>query len=159
LKSADYDVEFVYPLPDETEKADRALMWYGPKNFGAGEPIILLKTKEFDLFKNLDAKLLISIIIIVCLSVVCLWLYIEKRKYSVEQVSKPLKVQIESDEENVIGMLKEAGGSMFQSVITKKCEFSKSKTSELLKSMEERGIIKRKKKGREKLVVLIAERE
>lgn len=70
-----------------------------------------------------------------------------------------MKVQIESDEENVIGMLKEAGGGMLQSVITKKCGFSKSKVSELLKSMEERGVIKRKRKGREKFVILTAERE
>jgi predicted transcriptional regulator len=155
----DYDVEFVYPLPDETGKSDRALIWYGPKNFGAGEPIIFLKKEEFDFFKIFDFKLLISIITITCLSVACLWLYIERRKYSVEQASKPSRFQIKSDEENVIAMLKEAGGSMPQSAITKKCGFSKSKMSGLLKSMEERGVIKRRRKGREKVVMLITENE
>ncbi|MDH5689948.1 MAG: hypothetical protein OEY81_00775 [Candidatus Bathyarchaeota archaeon] len=56
-------------------------------------------------------------------------------------------------------MLKETGGNMLRSAITEKCGFSKSKTSELLKSMEKRRVIKRKKKGREKTVKLIVERE
>jgi uncharacterized membrane protein len=47
---------------------------------------------------------------------------------------------------------------MLQSAIKEKCGFSKAKISGLLKSMEEKGMIKRKRKGREKLVTLVNER-
>lgn len=150
----EYTVEFVYPPPDETEELERAIVWYGFKNFGAGEPTAVF-SQESNLFKAFDIKMLISITIIVCLGLICLWLYNERRKYLIERTSKISKVPLLSDEETVKIMLKEAGGSMLQSAIKEKCGFSKSKISGLLKLMEEKGIIKRKKKGREKLVTLI----
>ncbi|MCM8757692.1 MAG: hypothetical protein NC903_01350, partial [Candidatus Omnitrophica bacterium] len=151
----EYSVEFVYPPPDETEKREKAIVWYGPKNFGAGEPAVFLKKEEFNLFQLFDVKLLVTIPIIVCLSLICLWLYNERRKYFIERTSKPSKVPLLSDEETVRIMLKEAGGNMLQSAIKEKSGFSKSKISGLLKSMEEKGMIERKKRGREKLVTLI----
>jgi len=66
-----------------------------------------------------------------------------------------ISLGIEDDEDNVVTLLKAAGGRLYQSTITKKCGFSKSKTSELLTSMENKGIVRRQKKGREKLVTLI----
>lgn len=155
---ADYNIEFIYPTPDETEKREKAIIWYGPKNFGAGEPTVFLKKEEYNLFQTLDVKLLVSIITIVCLSLICLWLYNERRKYLIEKALKTSKVPLLSDEETVRMMLKEAGGSMLQSDIKERCGFSKAKISGLLKSMEEKGIIKRKRKGREKLVTLIDKR-
>lgn len=58
-----------------------------------------------------------------------------------------------ADEAKVVKLLREAGGSLYQSTITKQLGFSKSKTSGLLKNMEKQGIVRRQKKGREKLVM------
>lgn len=65
--------------------------------------------------------------------------------------------KMEDDEEKVVKLLKSANGQLYQSLIAKHCSFSTSKTSELLTSMENKGIITRTQKGREKLVTLIKE--
>jgi len=44
--------------------------------------------------------------------------------------------------------------SAYQSAIIEQCKFSKTKTSELLSAMEKKGIVRRHKKGRDKIVNL-----
>lgn len=63
--------------------------------------------------------------------------------------------KMEDDEEKVVKLLKSAGGQLYQSQISRHYGFSTSKTSELLSSMEKKGLIKRKTQGREKIVKLI----
>jgi uncharacterized membrane protein len=48
---------------------------------------------------------------------------------------------------------------MHQSKIAEKCGFSRAKASKLLKVMENKAVIKREQKGREKMVTLIKEAE
>ncbi len=69
----------------------------------------------------------------------------------------PSVLGIEDDEEKVVNLLRAAGGSMYQSTIADHCEFSRSKTSKLLTTMENKRKIRREKKGREKVVTLIEE--
>jgi uncharacterized membrane protein len=62
---------------------------------------------------------------------------------------------IESDQERIVQLLGSSGGSLHQSAITDQCGFSKSKTSQLLAVLERNGIVRRYKKGRDKIVVLL----
>jgi uncharacterized membrane protein len=61
---------------------------------------------------------------------------------------------IESDEEKIIKIIRSSGGKVRQSTITEQCRFSKAKTSQLLAALEQKGIITRYKKGRDKIVTL-----
>ena len=46
------------------------------------------------------------------------------------------------------------GGSVNQSIIAERCQFSKAKTSQLLSALEQKGVVIRHKKGRDKIVIL-----
>jgi uncharacterized membrane protein len=56
------------------------------------------------------------------------------------------------DRERILALLKNGGGQALQSRITEQLKFSKAKTSRILADMEDKGIIKRYKRGREKVV-------
>jgi uncharacterized membrane protein len=61
---------------------------------------------------------------------------------------------IESDEEKIIKIIRHSGGILNQTAIAEQCRFSKAKTSQLLATLEQKGVIKRFKKGRDKIVTL-----
>jgi uncharacterized membrane protein len=71
----------------------------------------------------------------------------------------PIIQSIENDEDKIIRLLKSAGGSLYQSAIAEQSRFSRVKTSNLLASLENKGIIKRYKKGRDKIVTLTKAKE
>jgi len=77
-----------------------------------------------------------------------------KAKAGFPQISSLIS-EIEDDEKKVIELLKSAGGRLYQSSIADQLKFSRSKTSKLLKIMEDKGKILREEKGREKIVTLL----
>jgi uncharacterized membrane protein len=62
---------------------------------------------------------------------------------------------VETDEEKIVRLLKSSHGSLHQSAIVEQCRFSKAKTSQLLAALESRGVVRREKKGRDKIVALV----
>ena len=86
------------------------------------------------------------------------WWFFRHRKKGkpkpIVQAERPA-IEAEDDEERVIRLLRASRGSLYQATITERCGFSKTKTSLLLTTMERKGIVRRKKKGRNKLVTLI----
>lgn len=72
-------------------------------------------------------------------------------KATTSLLSPPL---VESEEDKIVKILKASGGTMRQSDIAERCGFSKAKTSQLLSALENRGILTRYKKGRDKIVTL-----
>jgi uncharacterized membrane protein len=83
--------------------------------------------------------------------------FLLKPKHNKKMGAKSLdknKFEIKSDEEKVMDYLNKSGGKVYQSMITKKLGFSKAKTSILLQRMEKKGLVNRKKTGREILVVV-----
>jgi uncharacterized membrane protein len=66
---------------------------------------------------------------------------------------------MESDEEKAVKLIKSSGGSLRQSAITDQLGFSKAKTSQLLTVLEQKGVIRRYKRGRDKIVVLVEEKK
>jgi len=68
---------------------------------------------------------------------------------------RPPDMQMISDEDLVIKLLKDAGGRLTQSQIKDAAKFSKSKTSIVLNELQRKGLIRKIKRGREYIVELV----
>ncbi|ATZ61770.2 MAG: hypothetical protein BME93_03045 [Methanosarcinales archaeon Met12] len=134
-----YKVDSVTPKPDVTR--DDELIWYGLRDFGPGEPNVVLTYMPVAP---------IWIFGIIAILVVAIALSILKRKKTKRRMTEDEIMK--SDEDRVTELLREAGGSMYQSAIVKKTGFSKSKVSAILKSMKDNGTIQKVKKGKENLI-------
>jgi uncharacterized membrane protein len=75
--------------------------------------------------------------------------------YSRGRRLKPPDMQMLSDEDLVIKLLREAGGRLTQSQIKDAAKFSKSKTSIVLNELQRKGLIRKIKRGREYIVELV----
>jgi len=155
---------FFYPPPDETRESERILTWFGPRNFGAGEPNALLEKKSFSWTDVITGNITLFSVIVTAVSTGLLGYFFGMKRALVNKGLKPKvgqeqapisELSVEDDEEKIIRLLVAAGGRMLQSTIAKQCGFSKSKASELLSSMEKKGVIIRKKRGRGKIVALV----
>ena len=56
--------------------------------------------------------------------------------------------------QKIIKIIKSSGGTIRQSAITEQAKFSKAKASQLLAALEQKQIVTRVKKGRDKIVSL-----
>jgi uncharacterized membrane protein len=158
-----YKVESVSPPPHQQNESLQMLEWYGTKDFKIGEPSIILKEKiaseSADIIKQ-NAILIVSLAVLsiaIPLTIYTITHQKKRRKISTEKQEQPIVPQMESDEDKIIRLLKSAGGSLYQSEITKQTKFSRAKTSKLLGALENKGIIKRYRKGRDKIVTLTKE--
>jgi uncharacterized membrane protein len=159
---AGYVPSFVYPSPDKAEYSDRTLTWLGPKNFGAGEPAVLFEKGNSSWIDALRTNIFGFFMVGVAVVAGFLGYFVGRRRViradglkSGVREQEQLSLQgFEGDEEKVLKLLQAAGGRLFQSAIVEQFGFSKSKASTLLSVMEKKGVITRKKSGREKIVAL-----
>lgn len=152
-----YVVADSFPVPDETRESDRTIIWRELESFSVEEPRIVLRKKRFMDVLN-DYMLLVVGVVVVGGAGFSGFLLLRRRKKGEAKpvVQAPMPdLEIEDDEDRVVRLLKASHGRLFQSTITEQCGFSKTKTSLLLTAMEKKGMVKRRKKGREKLVTLI----
>ena len=144
-----YAVESASPSPNETRELQ--LIWYGQRDFGAGEPRIVLG-------KPLVSSLMLVAIMVAALALTigaALWFKkTRKAPPRAEHKAPPEALILKSDAERTVDLLKEAGGKMYQSDLVRRTGFSKAKISLLLDSMEKEGTIKRIQTGRKNLIVL-----
>jgi hypothetical protein len=159
-----YSPTYVYPIPDDMQESQGTVTWFGSRNFGAGEPSIVLEKSDFTWTDAIIANTTLLSVIAAALSCGLLGYFFGtqrairsrnlKPNLGPEQTPSSIE-DVADDKEKVIKVLVRAGGRMYQSTIAKQCGFSKAKTSELLSSMEKEGAITRKKMGRGKIVTLI----
>lgn len=155
---SNYTVESVSPQPHESHT--QTIEWYGIADFKVGEPKIVLIEKNAppEPISLIDINIFLALGFVALVGAITVFHY-HRRKKKVDKRAEAAKVfnipKMESDEEKVINLLRAAGGRMYQSTIADQCGFSRSKTSKLLKEMEEKGKIRRDEKGREKVVTLI----
>lgn len=159
---SEYTVESVSPQP-EWKNSSQTLEWYGIADFEAGKPqVVLTQKSSFSMFMDVigkNAVLIFSLLALISGGSVSLYYFKFRRNMGKKGARPsmhefPRTLEIEDDEEKVVRLLTAAGGSLYQSTIADQLEFSRSKTSKLLKAMEEKGKIKRKEKGREKIVTI-----
>ena len=159
-----YIIKDVSPIPHEIDIEIGILRWYETEVFGKGETKIILEKKSLStgLLETIGKNwVLIVALVVVFISGISVGLYYfrsrweMKRGLELKDSGLKLPTGIESDEQKVINLLRAAGGRMYQSAIADKCGFSRSKASKLLKVLEDKGVIKRERKGRDKIVKLL----
>jgi uncharacterized membrane protein len=155
-----YIVETVSPQPYERDDSRQTLMWVGTADFTNKTNIVLEKKALtpglLDALQQ-NAIIIVSLIAMVSGSLVVFYLFRYHQKTGREAAAKPeipVLLEIESDEEKIVKLIRHSGGSLYQSTITERCGFSKAKTSQILSILESQGIIHRCKKGRQKVVTL-----
>jgi uncharacterized membrane protein len=162
-----YSVVSIYPLPDNTEASERALTWFGPRNFGGGEPHLLLEKENSSWTDAIMSNIPLLVVIATAFSTGLLGYFLGAKRARTNKSTKPNGSSLQShsslgaedDEQKVVKLLTAAGGRMYQSAIGEQGGFSKSKASELMSAMESKGIVSRRKIGRGKLVTLVGKQE
>ncbi len=154
-----YDAEIISPTPQARDDSLRMLNWSRTEDFSFGSPIVVLRYSEASFLEAWENFVIpiVSAVFIASTSLAGFYLFMLRKKKveATEMPRVPPLAGVETDEEKAIRMLKSSRGSLLQSTITEQCRFSKAKTSQLLKSLENRGIIRRYRKGRGKIVVLV----
>jgi uncharacterized membrane protein len=158
-----YAVNSVSPSPDE-QIDNQTLHWYRTQDFISGNPSVILtiaspngsSSPSSSSSPPLPLIPVVSAIIISAVVVSLISFYFARRsrgKTADASTIAPTVVDaFESDEDKVLRLLRSSGGSLSQSDIAERCKFSKAKTSQLLSALERRGIVKRYKRGRDKIV-------
>lgn len=88
--SREFDIQAVSPLPDDNRESEQTLLWYGRRNFGGGEPTIILTSVNAGSGIGFDNYLLLILVIglVALLVFVILWLVKKsKRKKKVSNKS------------------------------------------------------------------------
>jgi|Deesub1362A_J573_1020465.scaffolds.fasta_scaffold00454_24 uncharacterized membrane protein len=143
----DYSPETIIPSPDEIE--DGAITWYGPKNFGNGEPTLILVPVTAIEKEKLGADVIYLVAgagLFLLLMVVSYW---KIKKLKKERGDREFDVK--TDEEIIIDLLRKRG-AMLQSDIVKATGFSKSKVSNLIAVLRKKGLVEKVKIGRENMI-------
>jgi uncharacterized membrane protein len=156
---AGYSVLSLSPTPDNQDADSRTLEWYRTQDFLNGKPSITLASNPQPLSEREWQQYAILGLILATVAVALFFgLYILRRhkpKVATSMTSPAGESMMDSDEEKVIKFIRSSGGSIHQSDITEQFGFSKAKTSQLLASLEKKGVVARYKKGRDKIVTLI----
>lgn len=159
---ANYTVKSVAPTPDEKDDSTQTLQWLGTQFFVSQQSSIILTAQEQIQIQENSGQppyLVLGSISAVAVAVaVSAWFFLanrRKKQNSKESALAPSEILLETEEEKVLRVLRSNGGSAYQSAITEQCRFSKAKSSQLLTALEAKGVVRRYKKGRDKIVNLI----
>jgi len=145
--------------PDANKERDRELVWYGPRNFEVREPMVTFEKTTSTIIDIINQYLLAIIGAVVLAGMgTSLWFFRFRGREEKRVGGYLAKVAIGTEEEKIVLLLRTAGGRLPQSTIIQQLGFSKSKTSKILKNLENKGIVKREMVGkRKKTVTLIDE--
>ena len=156
-----FTVKSVTPPPYEQDDSDKTLSWARTQDLVDSKSSVVLTSALSNGNGNQQGwqqYTIIGAILVVgaALSFVGFYTFKRRRINRKPETNAILSEtpQFESEDDKILKILKSSGGSMRQSDINEKCGFSKAKTSQLLTSLEKRGVITRYKKGRDKIVNL-----
>ena len=152
----------IQPEPSTQNDSIQLLSWLGTADFNGSTRIVLKeKSANTGLSGSLEEDaVLIMILAAIAAGSVGFYVsrYNRKKKMRAPETAELRGLPgMESDEEKAVKLIKSSGGSLRQSTITDQLGFSKAKTSQLLTVLEHKGVIRRYKRGRDKIVVLVEE--
>lgn len=155
---SDLTIKSVSPEPSERDNQTHALVWFRTQDFVNGKPNIILTSgnpTENELSGDWQLFLVSGVLAVTGASI-AVFIVLKRRRPHSKTVKAPWigVSSVESDEEKIINILKSSGGATRQSAITEQSRFSKAKTSQLLAALEQKGVVTRYKKGRDKIVTL-----
>jgi len=157
-----YVVETVLPFPNKRDDSIQMLKWFRTQDFINGKPNITLinKSQSQGFLETLgqNAILIVGLALVAMCSSIGFYVFRRHKKREKETMKTP-ELQslpgIESAEEKIVKVLKSSGGSLYQSAIADQCKFSKAKTSQVLAVLEDKRMVSRYKRGRDKIVTLV----
>jgi uncharacterized membrane protein len=152
----------VQPQPSTRNDSIQLLSWLGTADFNGDTRIVLEEKPATPAFLGSLEEDAILIAVLAAIAACSVGFYVlrynRKKKMRVPEMAEPKSLLgMESDEEKAVKLIKSSKGSLRQSAITDQLGFSKAKTSQLLAVLERRGVIRRYKRGRDKIVVLVQE--
>jgi len=168
-----YAVQSVFPVPDERVDSAQTLQWLGTQFFANSSPHIVLfsfspptsSPTPNPNANGLDWQLLLLIVVsaVAVTAALASFAILMRRRRKAQNLSEKNAISdsmaIESEEQKIVKILQVNGGTMLQNAITDQSKFSKAKTSQLLTALEKKGVVRRYKKGRDKIVILNAQRK
>ena len=98
-------------------------------------------------FETTDYLLIAVILLLLCLIGIVLFLHFRSKK-------KPIAVEGSDDLQKVISIIKSRGGRTTQKEIRKNMPLSEAKVSLIISELEEKGVIRKIKKGRGNIIIL-----
>ncbi|CAG0983942.1 MAG: hypothetical protein MPEBLZ_03857 [Candidatus Methanoperedens nitroreducens] len=149
----DYTVEQVIPGPDQNRDG---MIWYGLRSFSAGEPQIILAKPSF-------TSTIVVILVIIGLFIAGGLLFVKRKKEAEEKISPEIhetnipipEIEMLDVEDRIMKILKESGGTLYQSEIGRQLNLPKSTVSSALNELHGKNIIQKIRKGRENLIRVI----
>lgn len=143
--SRDYTLVVEYPKgyeptevsPEPDQRKDNSLVWYGLRAFPPGEPHVVIGETG-------SKSLTLPMIILGGLMLAVIYYY----------YNRPHNRGDETDEDHVLRVIRDAGGEIYQSRIVEETGFSKSKVSQIIKTLHEEDRVQKIRKGRENLIRL-----
>ena len=157
---SNYTVVSVSPTPDNQDDGLHTIEWYRTQDFMSGKPRITLSLKpQNDSKVSWSQSTLIAVVAAIAVAASLIGFYLvrqnkRKTKAGPPEATFARTTLTESDEEKIIKVIRYSGGALNQTAIAEQCRFSKAKTSQLLATLEQKGVVKRFKKGRDKIVTL-----
>ncbi len=152
---SNYTVISISPTPDKQDSNLQTIDWYRTQDFMNGKPSITLTLKsQNDNEISWPQSTLLVAFSAIAIAAFLIAFYMVKRNKQKTKVVPTIVAFAESDEEKIIKIIRHSGGILNQTAIAEQCRFSKAKTSQLLTTLEQKGVIKRFKKGRDKIVML-----
>jgi len=138
------------PPPDGSQDG---LVWYGMRSFGAGEPRVVLRK---------DPVPWLPVLLILGVAGLAIGAFVSRRRFlkpSPESAGEPTQAPVDTGtpmelEDRILPILRERGGSLFQSEIVEVLGLPKSTVSEAVNRLHETGRIEKVRKGRENLIRL-----
>jgi uncharacterized membrane protein len=157
-----YSVMSVFPRPYSQDNTTQTLEWLGTQDFVNEKPSITLKIgsqNQNGSGRQQNEVLILSLTAAAAVAISLAGFYIlrrsKRRRKKTLTNAAALTSSIESEEQKIINVIQSAGGSLNQTAIVEQCKFSKAKTSQLLTDLEQKGMVTRYKKGRDKIVTLV----
>jgi len=153
-----YTLQSVTPTPDENDNSTQTLQWLGTQFFVDANPNLTLSAQNYSPTTGQPPYLVLgSVAVVAIVAGFAGWFFLfnKRKKQAVTAAAAAPVTLLETEEEKVVRALRSSGGSAYQSAIKEQCRFSKAKTSQLLSSLETKGVVRRVKKGRDKIVNLI----
>ena len=156
---SNFNVKSVSPEPNERGNQTQTLVWFRTQDFVSGKPNIFLTSDnpvENGNRSDWQIYLIVGGISVATTASIAGFFLFKRRRSNAKTTNATLSRAslIESDEEKIVNILKSVGGTARQSAITEQSKFSKAKTSQLLATLEQKGVVTRHKKGRDKIVTL-----
>jgi len=160
---AEYLLSSVSFLPNQWDDSTQTLHWYRTQDFLVGAQSILLEARETgsnDIFNLFTVAVLALGGLGIVASGFTIFKQRRRQKAKLPKLDEfPSRKKVESDQEKILQLLQSSGGNLKQSEICDKLRFSRAKTSLLLAEMEKNSLVGRSKKGKNKIVFPIENKD